>query len=252
MDRHRELSQMQREWKAPVELASSTPREVELSGGGKVVAGLAVACLLAAAASAIGLSRVASRQASNSQAIEAGAETQATITRHWRSGDKESTRRIAYAFDYQGRRYEGRVKTPRAIWGRLSVGSSIRVRFAPDRPELNHPVEWKTGNMPWWIPGAIAAGLVAVAALIVWLLRRQLALLADGRPAVAMVTEHKRGQHGHAAVYEFLLLGGGVGKGRAGEARKPPAIGSTLTVIYDRENPRRNAIYPMCMVRVVR
>lgn len=252
MERHQELSQLQREWKSPTELAMSTPREVELSAGGKVVAALAIALFFGAIASAVGMSYLADRASGERRAIDAGTETDAVITRHWRSGGKDSTRRIAYEFVYQGRRYAGRTSTPRAIWSRLSEGSTIRVRFAPDRPELNHPVEWKVNDMPWWLPSATAAGLIACAGVIVWALKRQLGLLADGRPAAAVITGHKRGQHGTAVTYEFPLLGGGVGKGRGGESRKPLAVGSVLTVIYDRERPKRNAIYPMSMVRVVR
>jgi hypothetical protein len=253
MDRHQELRELQRGWKAPSELASSTPRDVELSCGGKAVAVLAAALFLGAIGSAIGLSRVAARQASESEAIRNGIETRAVVTRHWRTSGEDSKRRIAYEFEHQGRRYARSINTPRAIWARLEVGSTVPVRFVPERPELNHPVEWRTSDMPWFIPGLTAAGLVAVGILLIWLIRRQIALLSDGRAAAAVVTAHKRGQHGSKSiVYEFPLYGGGVGKGNGGESRKPPPIGSTLTVVYDRERPGRNAIYPMSMVRVVR
>jgi hypothetical protein len=38
-------------------------------------------------------------------------------------------------------------------------------------------------------------------------------------------------------------------QGRAQTATKPAAVGSLVTVIYDPDNPRRNTLYPMCMVR---
>jgi hypothetical protein len=60
-------------------------------------------------------------------------------------------------------------------------------------------------------------------------------------------------QHGQKILkYEFPLMDGGVGKGRGGPTRKPPAIGSTITVVYDRDNPKRNAPYPFELARVVR
>ncbi len=41
-------------------------------------------------------------------------------------------------------------------------------------------------------------------------------------------------------------------KGRGGERRNPPAIGSTITVIYDPDKPKRNEPYPLQLVRVDR
>jgi hypothetical protein len=52
--------------------------------------------------------------------------------------------------------------------------------------------------------------------------------------------------------YEFPLVEGGIGKGKGSPSRKPLAVGSTITVIYDRDNPRRNSPYPMEMVRIDR
>ena len=77
-------------------------------------------------------------------------------------------------------------------------------------------------------------------------------LLSEGRPSPALVTRHTQVKGGKMMTYEFPLHGGGVGKGRGGTSRKPPAIGSAITIVYDRENPRRNAPYPLQMVKVVR
>ena len=41
-------------------------------------------------------------------------------------------------------------------------------------------------------------------------------------------------------------------KGSGGETSKPPAIGSTICVVYDRDNPGRNSPYPFSLVRVMR
>jgi len=253
MERYRELEQLRRNWKPPVELMGSTPREVKLSAGGIGVACLIATLFLGAIASVLGLSRVATRQAARTQALyESGARTEAVITRHWRTGGEDSQRRIAYEFEHQGQVYRRTVRTPKAIWSRLSVGATIPVRFVQANPELNHPAEWRTSDMPQWLPAATAAGLVAVALVLIFVLRRQMQLLSDGRPAPARVTAHKRGQHGHSIVYEFPLLEGGIGKGRGGEGSKPPSVGATISIVYDRDNPSRSAIYPMSMVRVVR
>jgi hypothetical protein len=254
MERYHELAELRRDWKPPVELTVSTPREVKLRGGGIAVAILAAGLFAGAIASAALLSRVASRQADESRALrETGIVIPATVTRHWRSGDKEAQRRIAYLFEYQGRMHEGSSKTPKAIWARLEVGSPIDIRIVPGRPEVNHPAEWQRDDMPAWVPPGIAALLVAVGMFLIWLIRRQIRLLSDGRPAPAVVVGHRRVQHGQQAIkYEFALLEGGMSKGSGHPSRKPLAVGSVITVVYDRDNPKRNSPYPMEMVRVVR
>jgi hypothetical protein len=253
MERHRELQELQRDWKPPVELLGSSSREVELSGGGKALACLAVLLMLGAIASIVFLSREASRQAAETrQMLTSGLVVEGSITRHWRTGGEESKHRIAYEFEHHGRTYGGSAKTPKRVWAKLAVGSPLPVRFLPDRPERNHPADWRTGDMPLWVPPLAAGSLVAVAVLLVWLIRRQTQLLSEGRPAPARIVKHNSGQHGKSYTYEFPLLGGGTEKGNSGEISKPPAVGSTICVIYDRDNPGRNAPYPFALVRVMR
>jgi len=49
--------------------------------------------------------------------------------------------------------------------------------------------------------------------------------------------------------YEFRLLNGIVAKGKS-SASKAPAGDAPLCVLYDPENPRRNARYPFSLVRL--
>jgi hypothetical protein len=252
-DRGRELQDLQRDWTPPPELARGGPREVKLSGGGIAVSVVACLLLLGAIAAAVGLSRVAARQSNETRQLAAsGIEAQALVTRHWRSGGKDSERRVAYWFEYEGRAYEGSARTPRSVWAELEVGSPIRVRFLPGRPEVNHPAGWQRGDMPSWIPAFVAVGLIFPGLLLLYMIRRQIQLLSEGRPAPAIVLGHRRIKGGKMMQYEFPLPGGGIGKGRGGKSRRPAAVGSTITVVYDRDNPKRNAPYPFDMVRIDR
>ncbi len=254
MDRYQELAQMQRNWRPPAELNTSTPREVKLSGGGIAVAVLAVALFAGAIASVFFLSRVATRQAEESRELRAsGIVVKGTVTRHYRSGGKDAERRIAYEFQYDGGIYRSTVKTPKNIWSKLEVGSPIDIRVTPGRPERNHPEDWSRNDMPAWLPPGLAALLVAVGMFLIWYLRRQIRLLSEGRAAPGMVVGHKKIQHGQQMLqYEFPLIEGGVGKGSGGQSRRPPPVGSSVIVVYDRDNPKRNALYPMDIVRIVR
>jgi hypothetical protein len=98
---------------------------------------------------------------------------------------------------------------------------------------------------------------MAVCGLLIPLpLLSQRRLLANGRAALGHVTSHSAEHHGtHGAKlgkkfhYEFQLLSGATGKGAAGPSKNPPAIGGTICVLYDPETPRKNAPYPLSLVR---
>jgi hypothetical protein len=252
MNANVDLAAMQRDWKPPVELSGSGPREVRLSAGGKVLAFVAALMFGGAIASGVGLTRVAARQETERKSLRAAAvEVQAVVTRHWRTGGKSDTPKIAYEFEYAGHTYHGSARAPRRIWGALSVGASIPIRFLPSNPELNHPAEWESDVLPKVMPGIIAASLVLVGLLMVFIIRREMGLLTEARAAPGRVTRVRRVKNGHFLNYEFATLAGEVLKGRA-EVRKAQPVGATLCVLYDRDNPRRNAPYPLKLVRVAR
>jgi hypothetical protein len=97
----------------------------------------------------------------------------------------------------------------------------------------------------------VAAFLAAVGGLFTIPLRYQGWLLAEGRPALAVVTRHAKTDKGTVIHYEFTMLSGSQGKGRSGPSRKPLAVGATLCVFYDPDNPRRNAPYPLPLVEPI-
>ena len=252
MSANEDLAALQRNWKAPAELAGSSQREVRLSAGGKVIAFLAFLMFAGAIAAAVGFSRLAARQESERADLRAaGVEVEGVITRHWRTGGENDTPKVAYEFRYDGHTYHGSSNAPRRIWRSQAVGSPITVRFVPSHPELNHPAEWEKHGMPKFLSGLISGSLVFLAALMVFLIRREMRLLSEGRAAPGLVTKVSRVKNGHLVRYEFRTLNGEVVKGR-GESRRAPAVGATICVVYDRDNPRRNATYPLKLVRVDR
>jgi hypothetical protein len=96
--------------------------------------------------------------------------------------------------------------------------------------------------------------LLAGAGGLVWIVRRQRSLLAEGRLAQATVTAIKKvdhGEHGkHWRVdYEFRTLSGARKTGHFNARKNPPARGAKVLVIYDRERPSRSTRYPLSFVR---
>ena len=88
-----------------------------------------------------------------------------------------------------------------------------------------------------------------------WGIGWQRRLLAEGRPALARVTGSKRvvaGHGGHHHVqYEFRILSGAKRAGACDVRRNPPSPGATLVILYDSDEPRRQARYPLSLVRLV-
>jgi hypothetical protein len=242
-----------RSWKAPSEVAGSGPREVRLNGTGKFLVGLMLFLLAGGIGLNVFLSRQLTKQTAQRSALDGShSETQATVTRHWRTGDKEDTPMVAYRFEYDGRIYHGSTSAPGKEWKDLEVGSPIAVRFVPANPLVNHPSAWDMQVMPKWAPWSVSAVLVAIAFLPISLVQRDKRLLRDGRASPARVTGHRRGKGDVTLLYDFPLPNGEVAKGRGGQTRTPLGVGSIITVLYDSENPKRNAPYPLKTTRVER
>jgi hypothetical protein len=233
MDRYQEMEELQRTWTPPPELSGSGPREVQLSGRGIAVAVLAAILILGGVATGIALERVGILQSDEQNLLsEQGRDVEASVTRLWRASDKERRPMVAYQFEADGRTYRRSVRAPLSIWKKLAVGSQLAVRFLPSNPAQNHPRDWAESTMPLWVPFLVGFMLAAFGAGLVFILRRQLALLSEGRPAPAVVTRYSYAQHGQKNIhYEFPLPSGELAKGKRGPTRRLPAIGATLCVL---------------------
>jgi hypothetical protein len=239
-------------WTPPDGLGYSSLRPVSLTGGGIALLVVAVLMLLGAVAAGIGLGTTARRQAKDHRLLqEQGLNTDSQITRVWRSGDKNQQHLVSYRFTVQERAYAARKGVPPRIWQTLKAGSSLPVRYLPSDPKVNHPTEWNDTPMPNWVPYLVFGALIATAFGCTIPLRIQMRLLTEGRPAPGTVTGHRRTKDGTILRYEFVLLNGATAKGR-GQSRRPPAIGAPICVLYDPENPRRNAPYPLTLVKLTK
>jgi hypothetical protein len=237
-------------WTPPDGLGYSSLRPVQLTGAGIALLVVAGSMLLGAVAAGIGLNTSARQQAKDHRLLEEqGVITDAQITRLWRSGGEDRQYWVAYRFTAQERAYDMRKKVPTRIWQKLTTGSSLPVRFLPSDPKVNHPNGWNDIPTPVWVPYLVSGALAAIASVLTILLRIQMRLLTEGRPAPGIVTGLRRTRDGTVIRYEFKLLNGATAKGR-GQSRRPPAIGSPICVLYDPENPCRNAPYPLKLVKL--
>jgi Protein of unknown function (DUF3592) len=237
-------------WQPPDGLGRSSQRPVRLAAGGIALAVLGI--LFAIGGPVLGAflaTKSRNEAARNASLHEEGVETSAVVTRVWRDGGKENRRMVAYRFSAGDRELIGHSSPPRDIWDTLHEGDPLPIRYVPGKPEINHPTGWETPPMPTWLPW-LMAGMFIWPGIMFWsMIRRQSWLLAEGRPTPGTVTAIRRGKQ-VAAVYEFKLLSGEVHKGRAMVNRPIPTVGDRVCVLYDPDNPRRNALYPLQLVKL--
>lgn len=240
----------------PVELQRSTPREVALTAAGRIVAGLAFALAVGALVAFALLYAKAGRDAQRQREMLAqAAQTQATVTAVRLTSGKNPERVITYEFAAGNQSYGGTTRVRRNQLRTLAVGSPVAVGYVPARPQENWLVGHEPAPMPWALVAVVPLGMLLGAAGLAYALRRERRLLAEGRPALARVTESKRIRYGHGSTnrvrYEFTLPSGGTRSGRYDTNRAAPAAGATIVVLYDPDEPRRQGRYPLSLVRPV-
>ena len=111
-------------------------------------------------------------------------------------------------------------------------------------------------GVPLWAIPLIPASLLVAVAGIVRGLRRSWMLLSEGRAAQARVVNQKKVRRDNRTAYqitcEFRDLSGAIHTMRYDVMKAPPSLGSEMTVVYHRDDPRRHAVYPFRLVRPVR
>jgi hypothetical protein len=238
------------QWTPPDSLGYSSLRPVRLTLTGKALLVIAGALVVGAGVLGVFLERKVQRERAERTLLrDQGVAADAVITRVWQGGEKENEHRVTYRFAYEGKIYSRTAGTPVSIWRSLAPGANLPIRFVPSSPAISHPVAWPSTGLPLWFPYLLASMVAVPAFLLPIAVRREARLLAEGRPAPGRVTGFKRAGKTIQVQYEFHLLNGALVKGKVNRS-KPPIEGTTVCVLYDPENPRRNAPYPLSLVRL--
>jgi hypothetical protein len=239
---------------APLRLSNSRPRDVALTKGGWLLLALAVLLFQGAIGAGVALYGTARRHAEDRRALlQESVVTSGVVTALWPRGDRY--RRVEYEFAANGRvfRRVGRVSPERRA--ALQVGSPIEVRHVATDPAVNDLGGRPRTGIPMALPFIVAPVIGSLGVVCLVGIQRQRRLLSEGRVATATVTgdEKQSGSYGTSLsiVYEFELVSGAVASGRAGTSGRPPAIGSTVTVLYDPDTPTRSRLYPLSLVKPV-
>ncbi len=252
----------------PPELLRSIPRNVVLSRAGKAAAGLAITLVAAAVAMGVALYITSVRDtARHREIIGRSAITNGNVVRLGSMRD-HGKRVVYYSFRVQGQAYSGNATLERRQWSGLQAGSPTSVRYLPADPQQNWIVGHEPAGIPVWLSGVAPVSLLIAPVVIGLTLRKERALLADGRAALGRVTRLKRihGQHlggrglrygytpgqrsGYRVYYEFNDLSGARRTGRANVGSFVAPEGSPLVVVYNPDEPQRSAPYPLHCVRI--
>lgn len=239
-------------WKPPDGLGYSSLRPVRLTVAGYLMVVLMVVFIIGSVVLGTFLFDQSQRQQAERDRLQRdGVLTQAVIIRLWRSGGKETTPYVRYRFLVNGSEVVGTSRTPKRRWATLRIGDSLPIRYVAAAPAFNHPADWDANVTPPWLGLTVGVIFVGVAALFFLLLRRQWQLLGEGRPAPGIVSKTRRTDKTVVVTYEFRLPNGSTHTGKSNvSSRNIPGQGSQVCVLYDADNPRRNALYPFCLVRL--
>lgn len=234
----------------------SVPRPVRLSASGFAVALTAASMVTASVCLPILLHERLER--SNRQTAEfdlAAVRAEAEITSVNRPKGRDGKVRVVYRYAAGGREYTSRTSVPRRDAGSLREGALVPIRYLPSDPGQN----WFASDHPRAAPVGlvflIPPVLIVPAGLLLLAIRRQARLLRDGRAAPATVTRTDKLKGRESTTwrvhYEWTLLSGATRSGRYDSTGKtPPARGTAIPIVYDRDNPRRHARYPLSLVRI--
>jgi len=247
------LNEANRGWRPPQELLRSRPREVELTGIGKLLAGLAILLLVGGAAAGVLLYvKAVTDREEHRLILEKGASTDGIVLRRWMTrGDHPGYWiEIAYRTGQTSLRATARISQD--MWHRLRDGSVVEIHYLPVKPKRFLLAGEAPDLVPIWLSIAVSGTLLVSSFGVRRVLSSQRRLLEEGRPALAVVTGHKATKDGKVVRYVFVTLGGAIVSGRSGPTKSPPPVGGFQCVLYEPDRARHNSAYPLKLVRTAR
>ena len=240
-------------WQLPEGLSNSRLRLVRLSGRGIVLAclvGIFVVC--ASTIGPITFRAIRGKIERYRLLQQQGVSATGTVSKVWKESDKDETPMVSYGFTAAGGEFIGQSAMRSEAWRGLKPGDPLAVRYLPSRPEVNQPGAGVAEPPPAWLAWLLPVMFVWPPIMLWFMIRGQWRLLADGVPVQAVVTRIKRSKKANAH-YEFKIPAGEAVKGRSlVSIGNVPEVGAKVCVLYNPDNPRKNSIYPMGMVKLQR
>jgi hypothetical protein len=241
----------------PPALLKPAPRDVRVNASGGVMLFAAAALVGVGIWGGIELGRRADTAKRHlglfeTERIVTGGEV---VRLRQRGGDDDRRITAHYGYAAGGRTLAGETALRRGERERYIVGSPVAVWYLASEPEASWLDGYAPRPQPSWPATAVPLACGVCAAALIATVRRQLNLLAYGRPAMATVTkvEKKRSDKGTfwRVHYEWTTMNGATRTGKYNHGRKQvPDVGGLIPVVYDRDNTFRHSKYPMLFVTV--
>jgi hypothetical protein len=251
------VARAQEKWRAPSELARSTPRSVSLTRTGIVFVCLSV--LLAGGGVFLGtwlFVKAGRDQAFAQQMATEGAVTSGTVTYIGAAYGDDGHRKITFRYEVNGKSYDTSTTVGSHAAKGLQEAGAVQVRYLESDPGQSWIVGHEPQRTPVWVSPLAGLGMMVGPLLIFFQLKRQRSLLSEGRPAVAVIMKIRwvgsnEGGGKYRASYQYLAQGGQTYKGSfRGSKRGCGAVGDSITVLYDADNPKRSTRYPMQFAKI--
>ena len=227
--------------------------EVRLTTPGRVLVTLASLLAAGALAAAATLPVVHARQrAERDRLRNGGIATVATIVAVSVTRDEQPRQEVTYRYEAAGGTYERATRLPVKDRRPLTVATRLPIFYLDGEPARSWLAGREPDVLPLWVVPLVTCSLAIFSGALFWRIRRDRVLLAEGRLVQGRVVDTKKVKHqhhhAHRVRYTFRTLSGATVTGRAEMRRAPGAVGDVISVLYHRDNPRRNAIYPLTLV----
>lgn len=181
---------------------------------------------------------------------EQGVAAAGTVNKVWEQSGKTPTPMVSYRFAAPSGEFTGQSVMRSEAWRGIQPGDPLVIRYLPSQPEVNRPAQGVPNPPPAWLAWMPLLMFVWPPILFWFMIRAQWRLLAEGVPVRAVVTRIGRSKKINA-YFEFKIPAGSAVTGKSSvSSRNVPDVGAEVCVLYNPDNPRKNSLYPMEMVRL--
>jgi hypothetical protein len=150
---------------------------------------------------------------------------------------------VVYRFSVDGVSYSGRARIVADNYKIQTHGEKIPIRYLPKDPRVNQPVDWGWFSVGWAMFYSLGLVILVVAGVVVTGGLRQKELMRVGTVVEGKVTGCAPDRSLFKVYYEFTTENNVSMEGSARMSEECEA-GSSIPVMYLRNNPRRNDFYP--------